>query len=194
MKQLKLFFAFKVDEGCLSGTPTDPRFGVVERDGRRIFRFRSDDDDYRIYFTVEQNEDGDNVVVVQRVLHADSLKDFFFRSGTHDNAYIIVLTKCLFMIVVTALYSRIYTLMRHQQTIVVENERLKTENLSSEGTYAGAKASKKMTIELNGITARPAKVTINGKKASVKYNAKNSTATITFNWNIANEATIVVNK
>ena len=47
----------------------------------RIFRFRSDDDDYRIYFTVEQNEDGDNVVVVQRVLHADSLKDFFFRSG-----------------------------------------------------------------------------------------------------------------
>ena len=29
----------------------------------------------------EQNEDGDNVVVVQRVLHADSLKDFFFRSG-----------------------------------------------------------------------------------------------------------------
>lgn len=81
MKQLKLFFAFKVDEGCLSGTPTDPRFGVVERDGRRIFRFRSDDDDYRIYFTVEKNEDGDNVVVVQRVLHADSLKDFLFRSG-----------------------------------------------------------------------------------------------------------------
>ena len=81
MKQLKLFFAFKVDEDCLKGTPSDPRFGVLERDGRRIFRFRSDDDDYRIYFTVEQNKDGDNVVVVQRVLHADSLKDFFFRSG-----------------------------------------------------------------------------------------------------------------
>jgi mRNA-degrading endonuclease RelE of RelBE toxin-antitoxin system len=81
MKQLKLFFSFKVDEGCLTGEPTDPRFGVVERDGRRIYRFRSDEDDYRIYFTVEQNSDGDNVVVVQRVLHADSLKDFFFRSG-----------------------------------------------------------------------------------------------------------------
>lgn len=80
MKQLKLFFAFKVDEDCLKGNPSDPRFGVLERDGRRIFRFRSDDD-YRIYFTIEQNEDGDNVVVVQRVLHADSLKDFFFRSG-----------------------------------------------------------------------------------------------------------------
>ena len=81
MKQLKLFFAFKVDDGCLNGEPTDPRFGIVERDGRRIYRFRSDDDDYRIYFTVEKNADGDDVVVVQRVLHADSLKDFFFRSG-----------------------------------------------------------------------------------------------------------------
>ena len=85
MQQLKLFFSFKVDEGCLKGEPTDPRFGVVERDGRRIFRFRSDEDDYRIYFTVEKNADGDNVVVVQRVLHADSLKDFLFRSGMgHD--------------------------------------------------------------------------------------------------------------
>ena len=80
MKQLKLFFAFKVDEGCLSGEPVDSRFGVIERDGRRIFRFRSDDD-YRIYFTIEKNQDGDTVVVIQRVLHADSLKDFFFRSG-----------------------------------------------------------------------------------------------------------------
>ena len=86
MQQLKIFFAFKVDEGCLTGNPTDPRFGVMERDGRRIFRFRSDDNDYRIYFTVEQNEDGDNVVVVQRVLHADSLKDFFFRSGMGSDA------------------------------------------------------------------------------------------------------------
>ena len=81
MKQLKLFFAFKVDDGCLNGEPTDPRFGIVERDGRRIYRFRSDEDDYRIYFTMEKNADGDDVVVVQRVLHADSLKDFFFRSG-----------------------------------------------------------------------------------------------------------------
>ena len=80
MKQLKLFFAFKVDESCLEGNPTDPRFGVVERAGRRIYRFRSDDD-YRIYFTVEKNEDGDTVVVVQRVLHADSLKDFFFAAA-----------------------------------------------------------------------------------------------------------------
>lgn len=81
MKQLKLFFAFNVDEDCLAGKPTDPRYGVIERDGRRIYRFRSDEDEYRIYFTIEQNADGDPVVVVQRVLHADSLKDFLFRSG-----------------------------------------------------------------------------------------------------------------
>ena len=81
LEQLELISGFKVDEEFLSGKKEDPAFGVVERDGRRIFRFRSDDDDYRIYFTVEQNEDGDNVVVVQRVLHADTLKDFFFRSG-----------------------------------------------------------------------------------------------------------------
>lgn len=79
-KQLQLFFSFNVDEDCLNGNPKDDRFGVVERAGRRIYRFRSDDG-YRIYFTVEKNEEGDHVVVVQRVLHADSLKDFLFRSG-----------------------------------------------------------------------------------------------------------------
>ena len=57
--------------------------------------------------------------------------DFFFRSDPRDNTYIIVLTKCLFTLVVTSLYARIYTLMRQQQSIVVENERLKTENLST---------------------------------------------------------------
>lgn len=86
MKQLKLFFSFKVDEGCMSGEPTDPRFGVLERDGRRIFRFRSDEDDYRIYFTIEKNKDDESVVVIQRVLHADSLKDFLFRSGMGADA------------------------------------------------------------------------------------------------------------
>jgi LytS/YehU family sensor histidine kinase len=57
--------------------------------------------------------------------------DFFFRGNFRDNTYIIVLTKCLFTLVVTSLYARIYSLMRQQQTIVVENERLKNENLST---------------------------------------------------------------
>lgn len=63
--------------------------------------------------------------------HGTMKLDFFFRSDMHDSTYIVVLTKCVFTLVVTALYARIYTLMRHQQSIVVENERLKNENLST---------------------------------------------------------------
>lgn len=74
MEQLELMSGFQVEDDFLNGKKEDPRFGVVEKDGRRIFRFRSKD--YRVYFTVE-----DSKVVVQRVLHADSLKDFLFRSG-----------------------------------------------------------------------------------------------------------------
>lgn len=74
MEQLKLFFAFKVDEEVLRNPSADSDFGVIEREGQRIYRFRSDA--YRIYFTIEEG-----VVVVQRVLHADSLKDFFYRAG-----------------------------------------------------------------------------------------------------------------
>lgn len=73
-EQLELFSGFQVSEEFLNGEKEDPRFGVVERDGRRIFRYRSGD--YRVYFTME-----DGAVVVQRVLHADSLTDFLFRSG-----------------------------------------------------------------------------------------------------------------
>lgn len=56
---------------------------------------------------------------------------FFFEAQPHNNVYLIVLTKCLFMLAVSILYSRIYLLMREQQTMVVENERLKTENLET---------------------------------------------------------------
>lgn len=56
---------------------------------------------------------------------------FFFDSQPRDNLYLVVLTKSLFMLVVSALYSYIYTLMQQRQQMVVENERLKTENLST---------------------------------------------------------------
>ena len=56
---------------------------------------------------------------------------FFFDSHLRDNVYLVVLTKTLFMLVVSALYSYIYTLMQQRQMMVVENERLKTENLST---------------------------------------------------------------
>ncbi len=56
---------------------------------------------------------------------------FFFDIPPRDNVYLVVLTKALFVLVVTALYSYIYTLMQQRQKIVVENERLKTENLAT---------------------------------------------------------------
>lgn len=72
LEQLELVSSFRVDENSLNGD--NSQFGVVEREGRKIYRYRSKD--YRIYFTIEEDK-----VVVQRVLHADSLKDFLFRSG-----------------------------------------------------------------------------------------------------------------
>lgn len=71
LDQLELVNGFQVDDNSLDG---DARFGVVEREGRKIYRYRSKD--YRVYFTMEEGK-----VIVQRVLHADSLKDFLFRSG-----------------------------------------------------------------------------------------------------------------
>ena len=56
---------------------------------------------------------------------------FFFQDTPHNNTYFIVLTKCLFMLVTTVLFARIYLLMQQKQTMVVENERLKNENLST---------------------------------------------------------------
>lgn len=72
LDQLELVNGLQVSEDCLNGD--NAQYGVVEREGRKIFRYRSKD--YRVYFTMEEDK-----VIVQRVLHADSLKDFLFRSG-----------------------------------------------------------------------------------------------------------------
>ena len=72
LEQLELISGFRVDDASLNGE--DTQFGIIEREGRKIYRYRSKD--YRVYFTIEGEK-----VVVQRVLHADSLKDFLFRSG-----------------------------------------------------------------------------------------------------------------
>ena len=53
----------------------DPeKFGRLEREGRSLHRFRAGD--YRLYF-----ERGDRGIVIHRVLHKNTLKDFFFRSS-----------------------------------------------------------------------------------------------------------------
>ncbi len=77
LEALKLFAAFRVDEDTLRGvhhSGENGAFGLVEHEGKTIYRFRTQD--HRIYFTVE-----DGVVIVQRVLYANSLKDFLFRSS-----------------------------------------------------------------------------------------------------------------
>src|SRR5205823_10006934 len=49
------------------------KFGAVERDGKRLFRYRAKD--YRIYF--ERREEG---ITVHRVLHKNTIRDFLFRT------------------------------------------------------------------------------------------------------------------
>jgi len=52
----------------------DPEvIGTLHREGRQLYRFRTKD--YRIYF--EQGEKG---LLIHRVLHKNTLKDFLFRS------------------------------------------------------------------------------------------------------------------
>ena len=49
------------------------KFGVVERDGKQLFRYRAKD--YRIYF--EKRVEG---ITVHRVLHKNTIRDFLFRT------------------------------------------------------------------------------------------------------------------
>jgi mRNA-degrading endonuclease RelE of RelBE toxin-antitoxin system len=49
------------------------RFGTIERNGKKLFRFRAKE--YRIYF--EKSGEG---ITVHRVLHKNTLRDFLYRS------------------------------------------------------------------------------------------------------------------
>ncbi|MCA1658642.1 MAG: hypothetical protein LC627_05030 [Verrucomicrobiaceae bacterium] len=51
----------------------DNRFGVIERDGRKLYRYRAKD--YRIYFA--KTPEG---ITIHRVLHKNTFRDFLFRS------------------------------------------------------------------------------------------------------------------
>lgn len=57
------------------GQATDPeQFGVIERDGKKLLRYRVRD--YRIYF--ERAPEG---ITVHRVLHRNTIRDFLFRAA-----------------------------------------------------------------------------------------------------------------
>ena len=63
-------FQFMPDDlGSLDGA----NFGKIQRDGRTLHRFRSSD--HRIYF--ERHAEG---ILIHRVLHKNTIRDFLFRS------------------------------------------------------------------------------------------------------------------
>ncbi len=70
--QLDLLSEFQVLPEDLDRLDTK-KFGVIEREGKKLFRYRAKD--YRIYF--EKSVEG---ITIHRVLHKNTLKDFLFRS------------------------------------------------------------------------------------------------------------------
>ncbi len=51
----------------------DERFGMIEREGKKLYRYRAKD--YRLYF--EPSPEG---ILIHRVLHKNTLRDFLFRA------------------------------------------------------------------------------------------------------------------
>ena len=72
LEQLAILDEFKVREDDLAHLE-DERFGRIERDGKTLYRFRSED--WRFYFEVVEGH-----VVVHRILHKNTFQDFLFRS------------------------------------------------------------------------------------------------------------------
>jgi len=70
--QLDLLAQFQILPEDLDHLDTN-RFGAIEREGKKLYRYRAKD--YRIYF--EQTAEG---ITVHRVLHKNTLRDFLFRS------------------------------------------------------------------------------------------------------------------
>ncbi|MDA7881595.1 hypothetical protein N9A94_04755 [Akkermansiaceae bacterium] len=72
LEQLELLDEFKVTEDDLEHLDDD-RFGKIERDGKTLYRFRTQD--WRFYFEVVAEH-----VIVHRVLHKGTFSDFLYRS------------------------------------------------------------------------------------------------------------------
>ena len=70
--QLNLLAEFQILPEDLDHLDTK-RFGVIERDGKKLYRYRARD--YRIYFA--KTDEG---IKVHRVLHKNTFRDFLFRS------------------------------------------------------------------------------------------------------------------
>src|SRR3982750_244922 len=70
--QLELLAEFQILPEDLNHLDSK-RFGVIERDKKKLYRYRAKD--YRIYF--ERTGEG---ITVHRVLHKNTLRDFLYRS------------------------------------------------------------------------------------------------------------------
>ena len=79
LEQLELLSEFKVTEEDVEkiASGEHPKFGMIERDGKKLFRYRASDS--RIYFEVS----GENVIV-HRVLNRNTFADFLFRTNLGD--------------------------------------------------------------------------------------------------------------
>ncbi len=71
--QLELLAEFQVLPADLEDSVDGDRFGAIERDGQRLYRYRAKD--YRIYFA--KTAEG---ITVHRVLHKNTIRDFLFRA------------------------------------------------------------------------------------------------------------------
>lgn len=71
--QLELLDEFKVSPEALEKMDLDAAYGIIEREGKTLYRYRARD--MRIYFQV-----ANDAVVVHRVLHKNTLQDFLYRS------------------------------------------------------------------------------------------------------------------
>lgn len=71
--QMEITGQFMITPGDLD-EPHPDKFGVIERDGKKLYRYYAGKD-YRIYF--ERTDVG---ILVQRILHKSTFRDFLFRS------------------------------------------------------------------------------------------------------------------
>src|SRR6201982_3989551 len=70
--QLELLAEFQILPEDLNHLDSK-RFGLIEREGKKLYRYRAKD--YRIYF--EKRDEG---ITIHRVLHKNTLRDFLYRS------------------------------------------------------------------------------------------------------------------
>ena len=79
LEQLEVLNEFQVKPEDLEGIedlPAGAKFGQIERDGKKLYRYRASD--VRIYFEVSKDHQS---VIVHRVLNKNTFQDFLYRAN-----------------------------------------------------------------------------------------------------------------